>query len=118
MENLEHALAPHEVHYNFVRIHRTPRCTPATPADASSRLRTIRDVADLLDRRAIAPGPPSDLGLPAAFGTVPLGARDERLPSFDERLGLLVEAEWLARENKRLRTALREARLRLGQACV
>jgi len=38
--------------------------------------------------------------------------------SFDERLGLLVEAEWLARENKRLANALREAKLRLGQACV
>jgi DNA replication protein DnaC len=37
---------------------------------------------------------------------------------FDERLGLLVEAEWLARENKRLQTALREAKLRLSQACV
>ena len=38
--------------------------------------------------------------------------------SFDERLGLLVEAEWLARENKRLTNALREAKLRLSQACV
>src|SRR6266481_2892310 len=37
---------------------------------------------------------------------------------FDERLGLLVEAEWLARENKRLMNALREAKLRLSQACV
>src|SRR5206468_8558377 len=37
---------------------------------------------------------------------------------FDERLGLLVEAEWLARENHRLATALREAKLRLSQACV
>jgi len=37
---------------------------------------------------------------------------------FDERLGLLVEAEWLARENKRLTTALREAKLRLSHACV
>ncbi len=37
---------------------------------------------------------------------------------FDERLGLLVEAEWLARENRRLATALREAKLRLSQACV
>src|SRR5207249_7754868 len=37
---------------------------------------------------------------------------------FDERLGLLVEAEWLARENRRLATALREAKLRLNQACV
>ncbi len=37
---------------------------------------------------------------------------------FDERLGLLVEAECLARENKRLQAALKEAKLRLSQACV
>jgi DNA replication protein DnaC len=37
---------------------------------------------------------------------------------FDERLALLVEAETLARENKRVQTALREAKLRLSQACV
>jgi DNA replication protein DnaC len=38
--------------------------------------------------------------------------------SFDERLGLLVEAEWLARENKRLMRCLREAKLRFSQACI
>jgi DNA replication protein DnaC len=38
--------------------------------------------------------------------------------SFDERLGLLVDAEHLARENKRLGRLLKEAKLRLGQACV
>jgi DNA replication protein DnaC len=38
--------------------------------------------------------------------------------SFDERLGLLVDAEWMARENKRLARALREAKLRLGAACM
>jgi DNA replication protein DnaC len=38
--------------------------------------------------------------------------------SFDERLGLLVDAEWMHRENKRLGRALREAKLRLGSACV
>ena len=37
---------------------------------------------------------------------------------FDERLGLLVEAECLARDNKRIQTALKEAKLRLSQACV
>jgi len=40
-----------------------------------------------------------------------------KLP-FDERLGLLVDAEHLARENKRLARLLKEARLRLGQACI
>jgi DNA replication protein DnaC len=38
--------------------------------------------------------------------------------SFDERLGLLVEAEWLARENKRLVRALTEAKLKLPHACL
>jgi DNA replication protein DnaC len=38
--------------------------------------------------------------------------------AFDERLALLVDAEWLHRENARLGRALKEAKLRLGQACV
>lgn len=38
--------------------------------------------------------------------------------SFDERFGMLVDAEWLHRENKRLQRALREAKLKLAQACV
>lgn len=38
--------------------------------------------------------------------------------SFDERLGMLVEAEWMARENRRLERLLREARLKLGTACM
>lgn len=37
---------------------------------------------------------------------------------FDERLGLLVDAEWLNRENKRLKRVLGEAKLRLSQACI
>lgn len=38
--------------------------------------------------------------------------------SFDERFGMLVDAEWTARENKRITRALKEAKLRLSQACV
>ena len=38
--------------------------------------------------------------------------------SFDERLGLLVDAECLQRENRRLDRLLREAKLRLGEACI
>lgn len=37
---------------------------------------------------------------------------------FDERFGLLVDAEWLARENARLTRHLQAAKLKLGQACV
>ena len=38
--------------------------------------------------------------------------------AFDERFGMVVDAEWLHRENKRLGRALKEAKLKLSQACV
>lgn len=38
--------------------------------------------------------------------------------AFDERFGMLVDAEWQHRENKRLATALRDAKLRLASACI
>lgn len=37
---------------------------------------------------------------------------------FDERLGLLVDAEWLSRLNAKLKRNTKEARLRLGSACL
>ncbi len=36
----------------------------------------------------------------------------------EERLGMLVDAEWLHRENKRLARTLKEAKLKLSQACM
>lgn len=38
--------------------------------------------------------------------------------SFDERFGMLVDAEHLARDNRRLRKLLKDAQLRLPNACV
>jgi DNA replication protein DnaC len=38
--------------------------------------------------------------------------------AFDERLALLIDAEWLARENRRLARALQEAKLRPSHACL
>jgi DNA replication protein DnaC len=38
--------------------------------------------------------------------------------SFDERFAMLVDAEWMARENKRLGRALKEAKLRISEASV
>jgi DNA replication protein DnaC len=43
---------------------------------------------------------------------------DMRELCFEERFGLLVDSEYLARENKRLRRLLREAKLRQNQACI
>lgn len=38
--------------------------------------------------------------------------------SFDERFALVVEAEYLARDNRRLKRLLKDAQLRLPEACV
>ncbi len=43
---------------------------------------------------------------------------DHTALTFDERFGLLVDAQWLARENRRLQRSLQEARLRLTQATL
>lgn len=38
--------------------------------------------------------------------------------AFDERLALLVEAEWIDRQNKKLERAMKEAKLRISSACI
>lgn len=55
--------------------------------------------------------------LAAAWAVQQKDPETQRL-SFDERLGMLIDAEWLARENKRLGRLLKEAKLRIGNACV
>jgi hypothetical protein len=37
------------MHYNYARIHKTLRCTPAMEAGISNRLWTVRDIAALLE---------------------------------------------------------------------
>jgi DNA replication protein DnaC len=46
------------------------------------------------------------------------GKPDVHNLAFDERFGMLVDAEWQHRENKRLAAALREAKLRLARAYI
>jgi len=58
------------------------------------------------------------LGTMAAAWNDQQGQADVTALAFDERFGLLVEAEWRARENKRLTRALQEAKLKPPQACV
>jgi DNA replication protein DnaC len=38
--------------------------------------------------------------------------------SFEERFGMLIDAEWMARDNKRVQRALKDAKLRLAQASI
>ena len=44
MENHEHVITLHFMHFNFCRIHQTLRATPAMTAGVTDRLREIEDV--------------------------------------------------------------------------
>lgn len=49
VENLECAVALHFMYYNFSRIHRTLKVTPAMAAGVTNRLWEIKDIVSLLD---------------------------------------------------------------------
>jgi IS1 family transposase len=48
VENHTHAISLHYMHYNFVRIHKTLRITPAMAASVTDHLWSIEDVAALV----------------------------------------------------------------------
>jgi hypothetical protein len=48
VENHAHAIALHFMYYNFVRIHKTLRVTPAMQAGLTNHLWSIEDLAHLL----------------------------------------------------------------------
>ena len=54
-ENHVHALALYFTFYNFVRMHKTLRCTPAMAAGLTDKLWSMQDVVALIDARAEAP---------------------------------------------------------------
>lgn len=55
VENYEYAVALHFMYYNFVRIHKTLRVTPAMAAGVSDRLWEIADIAKLVEDAEAAP---------------------------------------------------------------
>jgi hypothetical protein len=50
VENLGHSVALHYMWYNFARIHKTLRVTPAMEAGIADHVWSIEEIADLLDR--------------------------------------------------------------------
>lgn len=49
VENLEHAVALHFLHYNFARVHQTLRVTPAMEAGIADHVWSIEEIVGLLD---------------------------------------------------------------------
>ncbi len=49
VENHAHAIAIYFMHYNFVRIHQTLRCTPAMAAGVTTKLWELTDMARILE---------------------------------------------------------------------
>ena len=56
VENHAHAVALHMMYYNFVRIHKTLRVTPAMAAGVTDRLWEIADIAKLVEDAEAKPG--------------------------------------------------------------
>jgi IS1 family transposase len=55
VENHAHAVALHFMYYNFVRIHKSLRTTPAQAAGVTEKLWEIGDIADLVEAAEPAP---------------------------------------------------------------
>ena len=57
-ENHMHMVALYAVWYNFIRIHKTLRATPAMAAGLSKTLWDMDDLVRIMDERAPKPGRP------------------------------------------------------------
>ncbi len=49
VENHAHMVSLHMMYYNFVRIHKTLRCTPAMAAGVTAKLWDVADIVKVLD---------------------------------------------------------------------
>lgn len=53
LENHAHSIALHYMHYNFCRIHKTLRVTPAMAAGVTDRVWDIKDIVELMEAKEI-----------------------------------------------------------------
>lgn len=53
IDNLAHAVALHFMHYNFIRIHKTLKVTPAMEAGVTDKLWSMIDVVGLIDDKEV-----------------------------------------------------------------
>ena len=57
LENHLHMLSLYFVHYNFVRIHKSLKCTPAMASGVSRELHDMEWLVGIIDAAAPAPKP-------------------------------------------------------------
>jgi hypothetical protein len=57
VENHEAAVALHFAHYNFIRLHRSLRVTPAMAADVTDRLWSMEELIERIDATPPTPKP-------------------------------------------------------------
>ena len=57
IENHMHAVALHCTFYNFVRIHKTLRCSPAMAAGVTEQLWDVSDIVTLVEKAEAAAAP-------------------------------------------------------------
>lgn len=55
VENHAHMLALYFAHYNFCRVHKTLKCSPAMAAGVTDTLRDMEWIVGLIDAQAPAP---------------------------------------------------------------
>jgi DNA replication protein DnaC len=91
---------------------RQPREHPAVAATTTTEGRACADGIAMEKLRLLRLD-----ALAAAWAEQQKNPETQKL-AFDERLGMLVDAQWLSCENKRLVRALKEAKLKLGNACL
>ena len=82
VENLAAAVSLHFAHYNFVRVHKSLRITPAMAADVTDRLWSIEELIERID--AMAPPPKPRAGLIRSERPKPLSGISESLESLIE----------------------------------
>lgn len=66
IENLEHAVSLHFMHYNFARIHKTLRVTPAMEAGIADHVWSLEEIAGLVPEPVAKPRGPYKKRQPAA----------------------------------------------------
>lgn len=57
-EHHNYAMALHVMYYNFARVHKTVRVSPAMAAGVTDRLWDVDDIVDVLDASEQAPNRP------------------------------------------------------------